>query len=173
MLDVTVSIAIRPIQTPRGTTKRSMTIKQQLHQLLEELDEDSVREALAYLQSRHERSGSGGVRTDDVTAAEAEHAAAMEAWEDEGGGQAGQAVDERSREPSRGRSPVPVKADLDQLIAALDHESAVQVLTYLQSLRRPRLLSEAEIDEEPGTEEERESAMEAWQLDRRHALDER
>jgi hypothetical protein len=113
------------------------------------------------------------VRTDDVTAAEAEHAAAMEAWEDEGGGQAGHTVDERSSEPSRGRSPVSVTDDLDQLIDALDHESAVEVLTYLTSLRRPRLLSEAGIDDEPGTEEERDAAVEAWQMDRRHALDER
>jgi hypothetical protein len=108
-----------------------------------------------------------------VTATEAEHAAAMDAWEDEGGGQAGHVVDERSSELSRGQSPTPASDDLDHLIDALDHESAVEALAYLQSLRQPRLLSEAGIDDEAGTEEEQAAAVEAWQLDRRHALDER
>ena len=150
-----------------------MTIQEQLHQLLDELDDDSAEEALAFLQSRHGRHSPGGVRTDDVTAAETEHAAAMDAWEDEGGGQAGNAVEERSSELSRGRSPLPVRDDLDHLVDALDHESAVEALAHLQSLRRPRLLSEAGIDDEPATEEEQDAAVEAWQLDRRHALDER
>jgi hypothetical protein len=150
-----------------------MTIKEQLHQLLDELDEDSAVEARAYLQSRHLRYSPGGARTDDVTATEAEHAAAMDAWEDEGGSRAGHVVDERSSALSRGQSPIPVSADLDHLIDALDHESAVEALAYLQSLRRPRLLSEAGIDDEAGTEEEQAAAIEAWQLDRRHALDER
>ena len=30
-----------------------MTIQEQLHQLLDELDDDSAEEALAFLQSRH------------------------------------------------------------------------------------------------------------------------
>jgi len=151
-----------------------MTIKNQLHQLLDELDEDSAEEALAYLQSRHVQYGSGAARNDDdVTATEAEHAAAMDAWEDEGGGQVEHVVDERSSDLSRGRSPIPVSDDLNHLIDALDHESAVEALAYLQSLRRPRLLSEAGIDDEAGTEEEQAAAVEAWQLDRRHALDER
>ena len=139
-----------------------MTIKEQLHQLLDELDDDSAEEALAHLQSRRGRYGPGVARTDDdVSATEAEHAAAMDAWEDEGGGQTGHVVDERS------------SVDLDHLIDTLDHDGAVEALAYLQSLRRPRLLSEAGIDDEPGTEEEQAAAVEAWQLDRRHALDER
>jgi hypothetical protein len=75
--------------------------------------------------------------------------------------------------PSRAQSPTPASDDLDHLIDTLDHESAVEALAYLQSLRRPRLLSEAGIDDEPGTEEDQAAAVEAWQLDRRHALDER
>jgi hypothetical protein len=149
-----------------------MTIKEQLHELFDELDDDSAGEALAYLQSRHRRYGAGTVRTDDVTAVEPD-AAAMDTWEDEGGGQAGRAVDERSSEPSRGQSPTPVRDDLDHLVDALDDESAVEALAYLEKLRSPRLLSEAGIDDEGGTEEEHDAAVEAWQLDRRHALDER
>jgi hypothetical protein len=151
-----------------------MTIKEQLHQLLDELDDDSAEEALAHLQSRRGRYGPGVARTDDdVSSTEAQHAAAMDAWEDEGGGQAGHVVGERSSEPSRAQSPIPASDYLDHLIDTLDHESAVEALAYLQSLRRPRLLSEAGIDDEPGTEEEQAAAVEAWQLDRRHALDER
>jgi hypothetical protein len=136
-----------------------------------ELDQDSAEEALAYLQSRHERHTSGEARTDDVS--RAEHAAAMEAWEDEGGGQAGHPVDERSGQPSRGHSAMTVRDDLDYLVDALGDDSAEDALAYLQSLRRPRLLSEAGIDDKGGTEEEQAVAVEAWQLDRRHALDER
>jgi len=151
-----------------------MTNKEQVHQLLDELDDDSAEEALAYLQSRHGRHGPVVAGTDDdVNATEAEHAAAMDAWEDEGGGQVGHVVDARSRESSRAQSRVPASDDLDHPIDTLDHESAVEALAYLQSLRRPRLLSEAGIDDEPGTEEEQAAAVEAWQLDRRHALDER
>ena len=76
-----------------------MTIKEQLHELFDELDDDSAGEALAYLQSRHRRYGAGAVRP-DVTAAE-QDAAAMDTWEDEGGGQTGRAVDERSSAPSK------------------------------------------------------------------------
>ena len=80
-----------------------MTNKKQVHQLLDELDDDSAEEALAYLQSRHGRHGPVVARTDDdVNATEAEHAAAMDAWEDEGGGQVEHVVDERSSELSRG-----------------------------------------------------------------------
>jgi hypothetical protein len=61
-----------------------MTIKEQLHQLLDELDEDSAEEARAYLQSPRAVQPRRA-RTDDVTATEAEHAAAMGVWEDEGG----------------------------------------------------------------------------------------
>jgi hypothetical protein len=124
-----------------------MSIKEQLHQLLDDLDADSAEEARAYLQSCQGRYGSGETRSDVVTA---------------------------TVDPSRGQSRKPVKHDLvDHLIDALDQESAVEALAYLQSLCRPRLLSEAGIDDEAGTEEEREAAVEAWQLDRRHALDER
>jgi hypothetical protein len=66
-----------------------------------------------------------------------------------------------------------VRDDLHQLVDELDQDSAVEALAYLQSLRRPRLLSEAGIDDEAGAEEEQAAAVEAWQLDRRHALDER
>jgi hypothetical protein len=66
-----------------------------------------------------------------------------------------------------------VRDDLHQLVDELDQDSAVEALAYLQSLRRPRLLSEAGIDDEAGGEEEQAAAVEAWQLDRRHALDER
>jgi hypothetical protein len=81
-----------------------MTIKDELHQLVDELDEDSAAEALAYLQSRRRRVP-GEAPSDDVTGTEAEQAAAVEAWEDEGGGQTGHAVDERLGERTRGRQP--------------------------------------------------------------------
>jgi hypothetical protein len=149
-----------------------MTIKEQLHELLDELDDDSAGQALAYLQSRHGRYGAGGVRTDDAIATE-QDAPAMDTWEDEGGGQAARAVDEPSSEPSRGRLPTPVRDDLDHLVDALDDESAVEALAYVETLRSTRLLSEAETEDEAATEEEHDAAVEAWQLDRRHALDER
>jgi hypothetical protein len=150
-----------------------MSIKQRLHQVLDELDADSAEEARAYLHSRQGRYGSGGTRTNVVTATEADDAARVDTWEDEGGSQAGDAAHERASDLSTGRSRASVRDDLEHLIAALDPESAVEALAYLQSLRRPRLLSEAGIDDEAGTEEEHDAAVEAWQLDRRHALDER
>lgn len=66
-----------------------------------------------------------------------------------------------------------VRDDLHHLVDELDQDSAIEALAYLQSLRRPRLLSEAGIDDEAGTEQEQAAAVEPWQLDRRHALDER
>ena len=76
----------------------------------------------------------------DVTPTEAEHAAAINTWDDEGGSQPRRAIE------------------------ALDHDSAVEARAYLQTLRRPRLLSEATIDDADGTEEEQAAAIEAWQL---------
>ena len=77
-----------------GTTNTSMTIKDELHQLLDELDEDSAKAALVYMQSRRRRPVPGEAGTEEVTGAEAAEAAVLEAWEDEGGGQARDAVDE-------------------------------------------------------------------------------
>jgi hypothetical protein len=111
-------------------------------------------------------------RASDASATE-QDAAAMDTWEDEGGGQAARAVDERSSEPSTGRPPTPVRDNLDHLVDALDDETAVEALAYLETLRNPRLLSEAGTEDEAATEEEHDAAVEAWQLDRRHALDER
>ncbi len=82
-----------------------MTIKDEHHQLVDELDEDSAEEALAYLQSRCRRRALGEARIDDVTGAGEEQAAALEGWEDEGGSQAGHAVDERSGERPRASHP--------------------------------------------------------------------
>ncbi len=149
-----------------------MTIKDELHQLVDELDEDSAEAALAYLQSRRRRRVPGEPGAEEVTGTEAAEAAAVEVWEDEGGGQARHAVDERLGEQQQ-RTTMTIRDDLHQLVDELDEDSAVEALAYLQSLRRPRLLSEAGIDDEAGTEEEQAAAVEAWQLDRRHALDER
>jgi hypothetical protein len=66
-----------------------------------------------------------------------------------------------------------LKEQLHQLLDELDEPSAEEAFAYLQSLRRPRLLSEARTDDEDRTEDEHAAAVEAWQLDRRHALDER
>jgi hypothetical protein len=148
-----------------------MTTKDELHQVVDELDEESAEEALAYLQSLGSMRLRSEPRIDDVT--DAERAAALEAWEDEGGGQAGHALDKRRGRSHHKKSHMTMGDDLHHLVDELEENSADEALAFLQSLRRPRLLTEAGIDDVAGTEEEQAEAVEAWQLDRRHALDER
>jgi hypothetical protein len=79
----------------------------------------------------------------------------------------------RVSEPHQRKSPMTERDDLHDLVDELDEDSTVEALAYLQSLRRPPPLSEAGSKDEAGTEEEQAAAVEAWQLDRRHALAER
>ena len=139
-----------------------MTTKDELHQAVGALDPESAEEALAYLQSRGMRGVRGEPPKYGATEREAARAE-LEHWEDEGGSQA----------TRRTESPTTARDNLHHLVDRLDGDSAVETLAYLQSLRRPRLLSEAGINDVPGTEDEQAEAIEAWQLDRRHALDER
>jgi hypothetical protein len=150
-----------------------MTTKDELHQVVDELDEESAEEALAYLQSLGSMRLRSEPRIDDVTEPNAEQAAALEAWEDEGGGQVGHGLDKRRGRAHHKKSPMTIGDDLHHLVDELEENSAEEALAFLQSLRRPRLLSEAGIDDVAGTEGEQAEAVEAWQLDRRHALDER
>jgi uncharacterized protein YPO0396 len=150
-----------------------MTTKDELHQVVNELDEESAEEALAYMQSLGNMRLRSEPRIDDVTEPNAERAAPLEAWEDEGGGQLGHAVNERRGRVHHKKSPMTIGDDLHHLVDELEENSAEEALAFLQLLRRPRLLSEADIDDVAGTEEEQAEAVEAWQLDRRHALDER
>jgi hypothetical protein len=146
-----------------------MTTRSDLHQLVGELDDDSAQEALAYLQSLRGTSVPVEGRINDETDPDTERAAGLEAWEDEGGGQAAHRSGERtSRSPA-----MTVRDEQHRLVDELDEASGLQALAYLRSLRRPRLLTEAGDDDVAGTEEENADAVEAWQLDRRHALDER
>jgi hypothetical protein len=146
-----------------------MTIKGEVHQLVDELDQDSAEEALAYLQTLRGGHVPREASIDDVAGIEAEETAALGAWEDEGGAQAEHAVDERTADVVTHDR----REDLHDLVDELDEDSTVKALAHLRSLPRPRRLSEAGIDDMTGTEEEHADAVEAWQLDRRHALDER
>jgi hypothetical protein len=150
-----------------------MTIKRELHQLVDELDQDSAEEALGYLQTLRGRHVPGQACIDDVAGIEAEETAALGAWEDEGGSQAEHALDERSGERTTDVITHNRREDLHHLVDELDEDSAAKALANLRSLPRPRRLSEAGIDDMAGTEEEQADAVEAWQLDRRHARDER
>jgi hypothetical protein len=150
-----------------------MTIKGELHQLVDELDQDLAEEALAYLQTLRRRRVPGEASTGDGAGIEAEETVALGAWEDEGGRQAEHAGDLRSGERTTDLVPHDRREDLHHLVDELDEDSAVKALAYVRSLGGPRLLSEAGIDDMTGTEEEQADAVEAWQLDRRHALDER
>jgi hypothetical protein len=144
-----------------------MTIKGELHQLVDELDQDSAEEALGYRRRRVH--GVAGIDDVAVAGIEAEETAALGAWEDEGGSQAEHALDERTTDAVTHDR----REDLHHLVDELDEDSAAKALANLRSLPRPRRLSEAGIDDMAGTEEEQADAVEAWQLDRRHALDER
>jgi hypothetical protein len=150
-----------------------MTIKGEVHQLVDELDQDSAEEALGYLQTLRGGHVPREASIDDVAGTEAEETAALGAWEDEGGAQAEHAVDERSGERTADAVTHDRREDLHHLVDELDEDSAVKALANLRSLPRSRRLSEAGIDDMTGTEEEHADAVEAWQLDRRHALDER
>jgi hypothetical protein len=150
-----------------------MTIKGELHQLVDELDQDSAEEALEYLQTLRGGHVPGEASIDDVAGIQAEETAALGAWEDEGGSSQAEHVDERSGERTADVVTHDRREDLYHLVDELDEDSAVKALATLRSLPRPRRLSEAGTDDLTGTEEEQADAVEAWQLDRRHALDER
>ena len=146
-------------------------IQDELHQLVDDLDDDGVEEALVHLHLLEPRRAPGQTQIESRLAAE--QATALETWEDEGGGQAAQGPGEHPGGRPGGRRAGGDRADLHRMVQGLNGEAAAQALAYLPSLRRPRLLREADADDEPGTEEEHAAAVEAWQLDRRHALDER
>lgn len=151
--------------------RRDVMIQDELHQLVDDLDDDGVAEALVHLQLLEPRRAPGQTQSESGLAAA--EATALETWEDEGGGQAAQGPGEHPGERPGGHRPGGARAQLHRLVHGLHGDAAAQALAYLPSLRRPRLLREADPDDEPGTEEEHDAAVEAWQLDRRHALDER
>ncbi len=128
--------SIEKCSTPRRRrpTNTSMTIKGELHQLVDELDQDSAEEALAYLQTLRGRNVPREASIDDVAGIEAEETAALGAWEDEGGAQAEHAVDERTADVVTHDR----REDLHDLVDGLDEDSAVKALAHLRSLPRPR-----------------------------------
>src|SRR5215218_10425626 len=95
-----------------------MTTKDELHQLVDELDEESAEEALAYLRSLGSMRLRSEPRIDDVTEPNAERAAALEAWEDEGGGQVGHALD--NRRAHHKKLPMTIGDDLHHLVDELE-----------------------------------------------------
>ncbi len=54
-----------------------------------------------------------------------------------------------------------IKDDLHHLVDELDDDAAREAIARLQDLRRPRVLREAPIDDEPENDEERQLVQEA------------
>jgi hypothetical protein len=105
-----------------------MTIEGELHQLVDELDQDLAEEALAYLQTLRRRRVRGEACIGDVAGIEAEETAALGAWEDEGGRQAEHAVDARAGERTTDLVPHDRREDLHHLVDELDEDSALVLL---------------------------------------------
>jgi hypothetical protein len=85
----------------RRPTTTSMTIKDELHRVVNELDRNSAESSARLLHTLRRRRMPGEACVDDAAGIGVEETATLCAWENEGGCQAGHAVDALASAPQR------------------------------------------------------------------------